>query len=405
MAINFPDSPTNGDTHTVGDKTWTYDGTSWNLVQSNVADHGNLGGLGDDDHTQYLLADGSRTATELTVSGDLTVGTDKLRVDSTNGLVGIGTASPSFPFHVKNDSTYTAVIQSTNSRAFVSLRGTGESAFDQVGIGTDGSNGLELHAGDNPRLVIDSSGNVGIGTTSPSYTLDVDGDINMRTGHSFYYDVAGATNPNPIFWIDGENTDVDIIRVGTENFSTDSDYGMTLKYQGSGAGNSNTFDVEMDAQAGAQVVAMRVYQDGTVTTPTVPAFRARAYYTDASSALSGQTTATFYDVNLNNGNDFLTSGTGAYQRFVAPVSGYYAFHLSWVVYQATSGYYYGFQFRKNNVEIEPHHYFKQQSAGNDDGNSMSVVEYCAANDYVTCVTNFQDSRKLQISVFTGHLIG
>ena len=24
MAINFPDSPSNGDTHTVGDKTWTY---------------------------------------------------------------------------------------------------------------------------------------------------------------------------------------------------------------------------------------------------------------------------------------------------------------------------------------------------------------------------------------------
>ena len=29
MAINFPDSPTTNDTHTVGSTTWTYDGTKW----------------------------------------------------------------------------------------------------------------------------------------------------------------------------------------------------------------------------------------------------------------------------------------------------------------------------------------------------------------------------------------
>lgn len=32
MPIDFPNSPTTGDTYTVGDKTWTWDGTSWNLV-------------------------------------------------------------------------------------------------------------------------------------------------------------------------------------------------------------------------------------------------------------------------------------------------------------------------------------------------------------------------------------
>ena len=29
MAINFPDSPTNGDQHTSGGVTWTWDGTTW----------------------------------------------------------------------------------------------------------------------------------------------------------------------------------------------------------------------------------------------------------------------------------------------------------------------------------------------------------------------------------------
>jgi len=71
MPINFPDAPSSGDTHTVGDKTWTYDGTAWNLVSTASSDHGNLAGLGDDDHTQYLLVDGSRS-----VSGSIIPDTD-----------------------------------------------------------------------------------------------------------------------------------------------------------------------------------------------------------------------------------------------------------------------------------------------------------------------------------------
>ena len=38
-----------------------------------VSDHGSLTGLSDDDHTQYLLADGTRAASSLTVTNDLTV--------------------------------------------------------------------------------------------------------------------------------------------------------------------------------------------------------------------------------------------------------------------------------------------------------------------------------------------
>src|SRR5690606_30706776 len=42
---------------------------TWNILGgSGVTDHGALTGLSDDDHTQYLLADGSRT-----LSGNLTI--------------------------------------------------------------------------------------------------------------------------------------------------------------------------------------------------------------------------------------------------------------------------------------------------------------------------------------------
>lgn len=36
MAIDFPDSPTSGDTFTVGNRTWSYDGSFWVLVVTAV---------------------------------------------------------------------------------------------------------------------------------------------------------------------------------------------------------------------------------------------------------------------------------------------------------------------------------------------------------------------------------
>ena len=38
MAIDFPNSPVLNDTFTVGDRTWTWDGTRWESVQENFLD-------------------------------------------------------------------------------------------------------------------------------------------------------------------------------------------------------------------------------------------------------------------------------------------------------------------------------------------------------------------------------
>lgn len=37
MAIDFPNSPTTGDTHTVGNRTWRWDGEKWLVVDKNTA--------------------------------------------------------------------------------------------------------------------------------------------------------------------------------------------------------------------------------------------------------------------------------------------------------------------------------------------------------------------------------
>jgi hypothetical protein len=58
MAIDFPDSPSNGDTFTVGTKTWLFDGTAWSVITgAAILESGSV----DSDK----IADGAVTASKL----------------------------------------------------------------------------------------------------------------------------------------------------------------------------------------------------------------------------------------------------------------------------------------------------------------------------------------------------
>lgn len=56
--VDFPDSPTTDDFHSIGDKTWQYDGDVWILVQP-------VGTLGNLSVNATRLADGSITTDKL----------------------------------------------------------------------------------------------------------------------------------------------------------------------------------------------------------------------------------------------------------------------------------------------------------------------------------------------------
>lgn len=75
MAIDFPDSPTLNDTFTVGDRTWTWDGTRWEAVQENFLDLNVSSPLSYTSATQSLSIDLSTYKREInqTLASDTTL--------------------------------------------------------------------------------------------------------------------------------------------------------------------------------------------------------------------------------------------------------------------------------------------------------------------------------------------
>ena len=130
--------------------------------------------------------------------GFITNNTTQMLVD-TSGRVGIGTTSPSGSL----DITGTApplLFQSTSalsnyithkhhSSGDIAYIGAGGGAATTAGTASDYAIRANLGAlifatnGNNERLRIDSSGNVGIGTTSPSYLLDVASSV-LQVGNA-----------------------------------------------------------------------------------------------------------------------------------------------------------------------------------------------------------------------------
>ena len=238
MAIDFPDSPSVNDTFTAGGKVYQWDGTVWEIYGPNVSpgtfkidDVNNRVGINNASPSVTLDVTG-----DAAVSGGLTVDTDTIYVDSANDRVGINTASPSQNLDVIGNTQLRDVYMdsvanwnygqlqisrnasNTPNTKIVSVLLDGDSPDDtdfyaniNVALRTDsapttGSTSTGLNAGveitapdsvrfgtsDGEKMRVDSSGNVGIGTPTPSQKLDVSGNVVLPVGSGIMFDRGGS---------------------------------------------------------------------------------------------------------------------------------------------------------------------------------------------------------------------
>jgi hypothetical protein len=128
------------------------------------------------------------------------VDTDVLYVDASNNRVGIGTTSPSQPLHVNGNARVDGDFFIIESNPQIFLSDTNHNSDFSINLNsglfkiTDTTNSSD-------RITLDSSGNVGIGTTSPASKLTVFGDIMLKNPNggnptdagSFIFNEVGTT--------------------------------------------------------------------------------------------------------------------------------------------------------------------------------------------------------------------
>ena len=169
-----------------------------------------------------------------------------LQPDGSN--VGIGTTSPIYALDVyatqatylarfyqpsSTTTNYNAVVWSgahTPTVGYVAIGGAtagNTSLRDTFAIGTQNAYGFTLVTNDVGRMYVSSSGNIGIGTNSPTYTLDVNAPNNVRFFGNSYTSLTIATTSGTNFSLTNRYTD--------NRFSIDaSGFGEIMNFMSTG---------------------------------------------------------------------------------------------------------------------------------------------------------------------------
>ena len=133
----------------------------------------------------------NKTLSAPTVTGNVAFDTDTLFVDATNNRVGIGTTSPSYTLDVTDGTakidnltvgdTDEGRIKITGAGK-IELRDTNSMIQESSGIllwNNAAGRTVRMATSGTERMRVATDGNVGIGTTSPSSTLDVNGNVTI----------------------------------------------------------------------------------------------------------------------------------------------------------------------------------------------------------------------------------
>lgn len=223
---------------------WTFSPLLDPSVISSI-DHGGLTGLGDDDHTQYVLADGTRQITgDQDIVGSLDV--DNININGntisstdTNGNISLdpnGTGAvlaEANSFSVLKPGTGYRVAMNATADGYVTIRD--DAAASKVVLRSNGNSYLD-------------GGNVGIGPdTSPDYKLDVQGTLHADgaiTGDSTLA-VAGNTT------LGNSSTDVISDQGIRQHYYDAANYTREYVFSGTCTSTPATHDITYPYTSGA----------------------------------------------------------------------------------------------------------------------------------------------------------
>ena len=179
--------------------------------------------------------DGAYFRTDYTAGGNLsqrfyTFNTERMRIDG-GGNVGIGTSAPTnAKLQISGSGTYDSVLRLSN----IGSNGGDYFLLSSNDSWTAGANKLLIGIGTpssaNTKLVLDSTGSVGIGTTTPSKQLEVAGTGQAKF-NSFSYGTTPSSTDLPALttveyvnglvggssWTQGGNTVIALRNLGTLN--------------------------------------------------------------------------------------------------------------------------------------------------------------------------------------------
>jgi hypothetical protein len=188
--------------------------------------------------------------------------TERLRITSA-GLVGIGTSSPSKDLHIQPSADNGGIlIKGSFANRFTAYTSPDTGAGYRFGYSETVGGLIQRCDADGAfvanAMVFDSSGNVGIGTTSPAKSLQVQGEVQIGTsGVSGTYDVYlyPNTSGQSVRWVRSDNGTLGLGRGTTagvnEDVRIDSGgrllVGMSTNYT---IGDSSGWSVQVGNSAG-----------------------------------------------------------------------------------------------------------------------------------------------------------
>ena len=211
-------------------------------------------------------------------TGDTNAITEAMRIDSSQN-VGIGTASPLEKLHIYETGlsaykTYTSAGAGVLITSYQS-QGSPYTKTTDIVANSDGTVPSEMRlftkasgaSSASERLRIDSSGNVGIGTSSPSAKLHIDGSAIFDTdtgSQPFYITRLGSTSQSLKMYVDDNDAVFESIQdettgtIGNFKFVMDSDSTANTRFL---HGTAEKFKIESGGNVVMQA-GSRLYLDG-----------------------------------------------------------------------------------------------------------------------------------------------